>query len=135
MRMPDADISTTDANLLVTVDDLSLAATWTDANSQTRDAIRDALPIEGDAARWGDELYVRTGIDAPAEDGQREVPVGALAYWPQGNAICLFWGPTPASDGGAPVAASPVAVFATVSDVDSLAEVEGGARLRLALPD
>jgi hypothetical protein len=25
--------------------------------------------------------------------------MGALAYWPPGQAICLFWGPTPASRG------------------------------------
>ncbi|MFC4360388.1 cyclophilin-like family protein [Halobium salinum] len=125
----------TDTDFLVDVDDLALDATWTDAEPALRDAVSAALPVEGDAARWGEELYVRTGIDAPVEDGVREVPVGALAYWPAGRAVCLFWGPTPASDGAVPVAASPVGVFATVDDVSGLDDLDGGARLRLRRSD
>jgi hypothetical protein len=52
-----------------------------------------------DASRWGDELYFRTPVDVPAGDARAEVPERAVAYWPQGNAVWLFWGPTPASHG------------------------------------
>ncbi|TFF90402.1 MAG: hypothetical protein EU548_03160, partial [Promethearchaeota archaeon] len=31
-----------------------------------------------------------------------------------GNGFCIFWGPTPASSGEKPVAASPVNVFAKI---------------------
>ena len=34
--------------------------------------------------------------------------VGELALWPPGNALCIFFGPTPASSGREPRAASPV---------------------------
>ena len=34
--------------------------------------------------------------------------VGELAYWPPGNALCIFFGPTPASAGEEPRAASAV---------------------------
>ncbi|WP_336363125.1 cyclophilin-like family protein [Halalkalicoccus salilacus] len=98
------------SDLLVRIDDRDLSARWTDENPETRAAIDAALPIEGEATRWGDELYFRTGIDAPAEEAREAVPVGAIAYWPQGNAICLFWGPTPASEGERPRAAAPVNV-------------------------
>lgn len=118
-------------DLRILVDGHELAAAWTGENPNTRDAIADALPLEGDAARWGDELYFRTEVDVPAEDARAEVPVGAVAYWPQGNAVCLFWGPTPASRGDEPRAASPVNVVAELDDVGPLSRVEGGATVRI----
>ena len=114
-------------DLRVTVDDLELDASWTDDSPDTRAAVGEALPLSGDAARWGDELYFRTAVDVPAENATAEVPVGALAYWPQGNALCLFWGPTPASRGDEPRAASPVNVVARLEDVGPLSAVDGGA--------
>ena len=118
-------------DLRITVDDVELDADWTGDNPETRRAIADALPIEGDAARWGDELYFRTPVDVPEEDGQVEVPVGAIAYWPQGNAVCLFWGPTPASTDEAPRAASAVNLVALVDDTAPLAAIDGGATVRV----
>lgn len=116
-------------DLRVVVDGHELTASWTGENPTTRDAIADALPLESDAMRWGDELYFRT--DVPAEDARAEVPAGSIAYWPQGNAVCLFWGPTPASHGDEPRAASPVNVVARVDDVGPLSRVEGGATVRI----
>lgn len=115
------------ADLTVRVDDRELSASWTGANPETRAAIEAALPLSGEAARWGDELYFSTRVDVPAEDAQAEVPVGAVAYWPQGNALCLFWGPTPASEGDEPRAASPVNVVATLDDVAPLERVGNSA--------
>ena len=112
-------------------DGVELLADWIDDNPETRGAIEDALPLSGDAARWGDEFYFGIPVDVPAEDARDEVPVGAVAYWPQGNALCLFWGPTPASQGDEPWAASPVNVVAQVADVSPLAGVEGGAEIRV----
>ncbi|MFP8955409.1 cyclophilin-like family protein [Natrialbaceae archaeon A-CW3] len=120
------------ADLVVAVDDHRLEADWLGDAPATRDAIADALPLSDDAARWGEELYIPIPVDVPAENARAEVPVGALAYWPAGNALCLFWGATPASEGDEPRAASPVNVFARVRDVSPLAELEdGGARLGL----
>jgi len=118
-------------DLRILVDGRELTAAWTDANPETRDAIVDALPLEGDAARWGEELYFRTDVDVPAEDARAEVPVGAVAYWPQGNAVCLFWGPTPASRDDEPRAASPVNVVAAIHDVGPLSGITGGATVRI----
>ena len=115
------------SDLRVTVDGLELSASWTGENPETRAAIEAALPLSGEAARWGDELYFGTPVDVGSEDSQVEVPVGAVAYWPQGNALCLFWGPTPASEGDEPRAASPVNVVATLEDVGPLAAVEHSA--------
>ncbi|MGM0590837.1 MAG: cyclophilin-like family protein [Halobacteriota archaeon] len=115
------------SDLRVTVGDRELAATWTDGNPETRAALEAALPVSGASTRWGDELYFGVPVDAPLEDGQTEVPVGALAFWPPGSALCLFWGPTPASRGDEPRAASPVNVVATIEDVGPLEDVDGDA--------
>lgn len=123
------------ADLHVTVDDVDLVADWTDANPETRRAIEAVLPISGRAARWGDELYFETSVDVPEEDARAEVPVGAIAYWPTGNALCLFWGPTPASHGEEPQAASPVNVVARIEDVSALAAIDGGAEIRIERAD
>lgn len=117
------------ADLYLRVDDIELTATWTGENPETRAAIEAALPLSGEAARWGDELYFATPIDVPEEVPQVEVPVGAVAYWPQGNALCLFWGPTPASRGDEPRAASDVNVVATIDDIGPLSDLTGGATI------
>ncbi|UWG50416.1 Uncharacterized protein AArcCO_1103 [Halalkaliarchaeum sp. AArc-CO] len=120
-------------DLAIEVDGRELAAGWIDDTPETRSAIADALPVSGDAARWGDELYFEIPVEVPAENARAQVPVGAVAYWPQGNALCLFWGPTPASDGSQPRAASPVNVVAELEDVSPLTDLEGGATVRVDL--
>lgn len=120
------------ADLTVHVDDLTFDADWATENEATRDAVEAALPFEGDAARWGEELYASVDVAASPETTGAEVDPGAIAYWPSGPAICLFWGPTPASRGDEPRAASPVGVVAKVQDPEALAEIPpGGARLRI----
>jgi hypothetical protein len=76
-------------------------------DTKTADAIWAALPIEGRANRWGDEIYFSIEATVPGEQGDEVVSVGDLAYWPPGHALCIFFGPTPASEGQEPQAASP----------------------------
>ena len=69
-------------------------------DSTTADALWDALPVTGSVQTWGDEIYFAIPVDAAeAPDAQATVDKGAVAYWPPGNALCLFWGPTPMSRG------------------------------------
>lgn len=98
-------------DLEVLVGSYELAASWTDTNPDTKDALAEALPLEGDVTRWGDELYFQTDVDVPGENTRTEVPVGGIAYWPQGNALCLFWGSAPASHDDEARAAGPVNVI------------------------
>lgn len=123
------------SELTVTVDGAALDAEWTDDAPETRRAIEVALPLSGEATRWGDELYFRTPVDVGAENARTEVAAGTLAYWPQGNALCLFWGPTPASHGDEPRAASPVNVVARLADVGPLSSLSGGAHVRVAVEE
>lgn len=69
----------------------------------------EALPIEGRANRWGDEIYFEIPVTAAQEpDAREDVEVGELGYWPVGRAFCIFFGPTPVSRGSKPRAYSPV---------------------------
>jgi uncharacterized protein len=65
---------------------------------KTVKAILDKLPIEVKINRWGDELYTdKTPIVAEEENAQSVVKPLDVAYWPEGNALCLFYGSTPIS--------------------------------------
>ena len=60
-------------------------------------AIQAALPITGVAHRWGEEVYFQIPVQAGPESQLEVVKRGELGYWPAGNALCIFFGPTPAS--------------------------------------
>src|SRR3989442_7266890 len=76
-------------------------------DSKTAGAIWDALPIEAKGQTWGDEIYFDIGVTAPPEQARDVVDVGDLAYWPPGQAFCIFFGRTPASRGDERRAARP----------------------------
>ncbi len=42
--------------------------------------------------------------------------MGNLGYWPDGNSLCIFFGPTPASRKNEIRAASPVTVVGRLTD-------------------
>jgi hypothetical protein len=106
-------------------------------DSPTAQAIRDALPITGRANTWGDEIYFSIPVHEEREaDARAEMDVGELGYWPAGNAFCIFFGPTPASSGDQPVAASPCNVIGRVSgDATVFKAVPSGAEVRLEAID
>jgi len=83
-------------------------------NTKTSEALWSALPIEGSANRWGDEIYFGIPVTVGLEEAQQTVDVGDIGYWPPGKAFCIFFGQTPASKGKEPRAASPVNVFARI---------------------
>ena len=119
------------SDLELTVDDRTLEAEWLEDNPDLRGALVDVLPVEGQAARWGDELYFDASLDGQPERTSEEVPVGTIAYWASGEAIALFWGPTPASTDETPKAAAPVAPLARIEDVRPLADLDGGATVQI----
>lgn len=102
-------------------------------DSPTARLLWDALPIDGKANRWGDEIYFSIPVDADTEpDALAAVQVGEIAFWPPGNAFCIFWGPTPASRGDQPMAASPVNLLGKIDgDATQFGRVSSGARVRL----
>ena len=84
-------------------------------NTLTAKAVYDALPIEGAANRWGDEIYFVIPLNLDIEGDSKEiVEKGDVAYWPEGRCFCIFFGKTPASKGNEIRAASKVNLFGKI---------------------
>jgi hypothetical protein len=100
--------------------------------SKTAELIWNKLPLEGKANLWGDEIYFEVPVQAELENGREVVDEGEIGYWPTGTAICLFFGPTPASQGEEIRAASPVSIIGNITDkLEALKEVKNGEKIRL----
>ncbi|MEE9398689.1 MAG: cyclophilin-like fold protein [Dehalococcoidales bacterium] len=101
-------------------------------DTKTAEVIWEALPITGRGNRWGDEIYFSIPVNLDPENAQELVSVGDLAYWPQGNGFCIFFGPTPISEGKEPRPASPCNVFGKViDDATVLRQVPSGAEITI----
>lgn len=64
------------------------------AAPRTSDALLRNLPVSGRAVRYGEEVYFQVAVKAPGEKPRSIMEVGSLGYWPQGDAVCIFYGPT-----------------------------------------
>jgi len=115
----------------ITIDTLKLTAGLTQTPSA--DALWEALPLQAHASRWGDEIYFSVPFRACLEEGSRAVvQAGDVAYWPDGPALCFFFGPTPVSRPGEIRAASAVNVCAAIQgDSTLLRRTREGARVVL----
>jgi uncharacterized protein len=110
----------------------SVSARATLDGSRTARAVWEALPIEAAAQTWGDEIYSTIPVSLPEDDARTVVQRGDLGYWPPGRAFCIFFGPTPASQGDECRPASPVNVFGRVEgDPTAFKAVRAGTRVRL----
>jgi hypothetical protein len=120
------------AKIKISVENVSLEAEMLD--TPTASKILEALPFEGSANIWGDEIYFNIPLNLEQEpDARADVEVGDLAYWPAGPAFCIFFGPTPVSTGDQPRAYSPVNVFGRVSgDTGQFRTVSNGAVIKIA---
>jgi hypothetical protein len=112
----------------ITVGDISAQAELNE--TETAKAIWEALPIEGRANTWGDEIYFSIPVRLETEKSQATVELGELGYWAPGTAFCIFFGPTPMSRGDEIRPASPVTVFGQVlGDPTIFKEVTDGTRI------
>lgn len=101
--------------------------------SKTAQAIWNTLPIESRANLWGEEIYFSIPVKANLEAGARDLlSAGELGYWPPGHAFCIFFGPTPASQGNEIRAASAVTVIGRVlGDPKTFLKAKDGAKITL----
>jgi hypothetical protein len=118
--------------IVIVAGSVSMQAELNDGSTARQ--IWDALPIEGAANTWGDEIYfeipVRVG---PEPDARAQVKVGELGYWPVGHAFCIFFGPTPVSTDDRPRAYSPVNILGRVmGDATAFRSVRDGTKVRIA---
>ena len=101
-------------------------------STRTAQAIWDALPLRGRTNIWGDEIYFSIPVNLELENGQELVSKGDLAYWPPGPVFCIFFGPTPMSQGQEIRPAGPVTVLGRVTgDTEVLRQVAPGAEINL----
>lgn len=101
-------------------------------DTKTAQAIWEALPIKGYVDLWGEEIYFSIPLSLELEAGQELVNIGDLGYWPQGDAFCIFFGPTPISRGSKIRPASAVTVFGRVAgDARVFKGVSAGAEITI----
>lgn len=94
-------------------------------------AITAVLPVETKPNAWGDEFYfeipVQQGLDKTATT---KVKAGDIGFWPPGNALAIFFGPTPLSSGPDPVPASEVNLVGRITgDASVLKKAMGAAKI------
>ena len=113
-------------SITITAGGVEVSAELNDTDAA--EAVWNALPISAPGSTWGDEIYFRIPVAAEPEDLQEVVDFGDLAYWPPGSALCIFFGPTPASRGDEIRPASAVAVIGRITgDAAQLRQVSAGA--------
>ncbi len=93
----------------VRVGELEVKAWFDETDTATK--VFDVLPITANVNVWGDEIYFTIPVETGLEDAREIVNIGDIAYWPQGNALCVFLGRTPISEADEIRPISPVNVI------------------------
>jgi len=93
-------------------------------DSVTAQKVLKALPIKSAINLWGSEVYFEIDVAADLEDGKELMDIGNIAFWPPGNAFCIFFGPTPASSDLRPRAASAVTVIGKMTGKDAVEKIK-----------
>ncbi|MBI2546446.1 hypothetical protein HYV81_04655 [Candidatus Woesearchaeota archaeon] len=69
-------------------------------DTETAQRLLELLPFQSGLTRWGDEIYFSAPIKASLEkDAKQVVNKRDICYWTSGGAVCIFFGPTPVSEG------------------------------------
>ncbi|MEM2281583.1 MAG: cyclophilin-like fold protein [Candidatus Bathyarchaeia archaeon] len=102
-------------------------------NPKTAEALMRTLPFEARAEFWGKEIYFEAPFKVGLERAREIVDYGDVAYWPEGPAICLFFGPTLSSP--SPNVIKPYSsvnvIGKILEDPKILEKVEEGEKLRV----
>jgi len=100
-------------------------------------AIANVLPVEARPNEWGDEFYFTIPVEMPLDEtATKKVKVGDIGYWPPGNALAIFFGPTPLSSGTDPVPASEVNLVGRITnDAALLRKAKGAVKIRIEKDD
>jgi len=101
--------------------------------TETVRKLEGVLPFTSTVHRWGDEIYFEAPFHAGLESNARaDMDVGDVAFWPDGDAIAVFFGRTPASADERPRAYSPCNIVGRVlEDVAVLRRIKEGAKVEV----
>jgi hypothetical protein len=99
-------------------------------NSQTAQKIYEKVPFEAKANTWGEEIYFKIPVSLKPENAILDVEVGDIAYWPEGECLCIFFGRTPVSTSSEPKPASQVNIVGRITgDVSILKNIKSGEKI------
>ena len=111
-------------NITIELDDTSSPKTYT--------SFLKLLPFSVTAHIWGEEIYTDESPITQSEENAKDlVNLNDVAYWPNGKAICLFFGPTPIGKKGEIKPYSPVNVIGKIINPDKniLSKMNEGAKI------
>jgi hypothetical protein len=98
-------------NITIELDDTGSPKTCT--------SFLESLPFSVTAHIWGEEIYTDESPITQSEENAKDlVNLNDVAYWPNGKAICLFFGPTPIGKKGEIKPYSPVNVIGKIINPD-----------------
>ena len=93
---------------------------------RTVDTIVRKLPMEGRAALWKEEVYFEIPVKIGEEKAKPTVETGAIAFWPMGSALCVFFGESQPY--------SPVNVLGSITkNLELFKQVKSGATIKVEL--
>jgi hypothetical protein len=93
---------------------------------RTVDTIVRKLPVEGRAALWKEEVYFEIPIKMGEEKAKATVETGAIAFWPMGGALCIFFGRSQPY--------SPVSILGKVTqNLELFKQVKSGTTIKVEL--
>ncbi|MFC1570841.1 cyclophilin-like fold protein [Candidatus Omnitrophota bacterium] len=116
-------------NIILKTDNISLEAELND--NSVSNGILERVPIASTVSTWGDEIYFTIPqVRASGAYGTIDVESGDVAFWPEGNCLCVFYGRTPASTSEKPVPASEVILVGKiVKGLDEISSIKAGDRV------
>ena len=115
----------------ITVNNITVKAEFSD--TACAKAIVEKLPLDVSPNEWGDEFYFEIPVKSVLDEtATRIVKIGDIGYWPPGNALAIFFGPTPLSRGSDPVPAGEVNIVGKImGDATAFRKAKGALTIRL----
>lgn len=91
-----------------------------------------SLPFSADINMLGSQIYFMMPLESRTKGDSKIFEKGDITYWPEADALCVFFGPTPLSTDDRPVVSFPMKKIGHVITDCSDMEMSGD-RTRITL--